>query len=377
LRRLNVSEKRKPEILAVVGARPNFMKIAPIWRELGKNGRFDTRLVHTGQHYDDNMSKVFFDDLKLPRPDVYMGVGSGAHGEQTGKVIMEFERVVDAERPDLVVVVGDVNSSMACTLAAVKMGVPVAHVEAGLRSFDRTMPEEINRIVTDILSEILLTHSPEAERNLVKEGVDPKKICFVGNVMIDSLLFYMPAAEKSIVHNTLALEPGAYGLVTLHRPTNVDDPAQLTSILDALSTIGERCPLVFPVHPRTRKVIEDNKLSVPADRLRLLDPIGYLDFLKLMKYSAIVLTDSGGIQEETTALGIPCVTIRENTERPITTQIGTNVLAGTGRDSIVDNTLRLLRDGVKDSRVPDLWDGRAAERIVTVFERYCSDARLL
>jgi len=372
-----MTKTNKPKIVAVVGARPNFMKIAPIWRALEKNGRFETRLVHTGQHYDDNMSKVFFDDLQLPRPDVYLGVGSGAHGEQTGKVIIEFERVVAEEKPDLVVVVGDVNSTMAATLAAVKMDVPVAHVEAGLRSFDRTMPEEINRTVTDILAEILLTHSPEAEKNLVNEGVDPSNIHFVGNVMIDSLLFYMPEAERSNALDTMSLQPGTYGLVTLHRPSNVDEPAQLSSILDAFSTIGQRCPLVFPVHPRTRNVIQSNKLNIPADRLRLIDPIGYLDFLKLMKYSSIVLTDSGGIQEETTALGIPCVTIRENTERPVTTQIGTNVLSGTDRDRIVEDTLRLLRDGGKGSRVPDLWDGHAAERIVGVFEKFFSDAGLL
>jgi UDP-N-acetylglucosamine 2-epimerase (non-hydrolysing) len=372
-----MTSTRKPKILAVVGARPNFMKVAPIWRELERNGRFETRLVHTGQHYDDNMSKVFFDDLRLPRPDVYLGVGSGAHGEQTGKVMIEFEQVVDNERPDLVVVVGDVNSTMACTLVAVKMDVPVAHVEAGLRSFDRDMPEEINRMVTDILAVMLLTHSPEAEENLVREGVDRSKIHFVGNVMIDSLHFYMSEAEKSTVHDDLSLQPSAYGLVTLHRPSNVDDPAQLASILDALTTIGAECPLVFPVHPRTRKVIETNKLEIHADRLRLLDPIGYLDFLKLMKYSSIILTDSGGIQEETTALEIPCVTIRDNTERPITIQIGTNVLAGADRDRIVEEALRMLRDGVKDCRVPELWDGRAAERIVGVFERFFSDAGML
>jgi UDP-N-acetylglucosamine 2-epimerase (non-hydrolysing) len=362
----------KPKIIAVVGARPNFMKVAPIWRVLEGDDRFAKMLVHTGQHYDDNMSKVFFDDLRLPRPDVYMGVGSGSHGQQTGKIMVEFERVVADESPDLVVVVGDVNSTMACTLVAVKMGVPVAHVEAGLRSFDREMPEEINRMVTDILAEILLTHSPEAETNLINEGVSRDKVHFVGNVMIDSLMFYMPEAEKSDVHQTLSLEPHGYGLVTLHRPSNVDDPRQLSSILDALATVGDQKPLVFPVHPRTRKVFEDNRLEVSPDRLRLIDPIGYLDFLKLMNYSSIVLTDSGGIQEETTALEIPCVTIRENTERPVTIDIGTNVLAGSDRDRIVEEALRLLRDGAKGSRVPDLWDGRAAERIVGVFEDFFS-----
>jgi UDP-N-acetylglucosamine 2-epimerase (non-hydrolysing) len=369
-----MTPRKKPKIVAVVGARPNFMKVAPIWRALEKHGGFDAALVHTGQHYDDNMSKVFFDDLRLPRPDVYLGVGSGSHAEQTGTVMIQFEGVVRDENPDLVVVVGDVNSTMACTLVAVKLGVPVAHVEAGLRSFDRAMPEEINRMVTDILSRLLLTHSPEAEQNLVREGVDREKIHFVGNVMIDSLFFYLPDAEKSNIHSALSLEPGGYGLVTLHRPSNVDDPAQLTALLGGLARIGGEKPLVFPVHPRTRNVIKNNRIHIPPDRIRLLDPVGYLDFLKLMKYSCIVLTDSGGIQEETTALEIPCVTIRENTERPITIEIGTNVLAGTDAEAIVDEGLRLLRDGAGDSRVPDLWDGSAAERIVGVFEEYFSDA---
>ena len=365
-----MSNKTKPRVLAVVGARPNFMKVAPIWRALENHGGFEQRLIHTGQHYDDNMSKVFFDDLRLPRPDVYMGVGSASHGAMTGKVMIEFEQIVTDWRPDLVVVVGDVNSTMACTLVSVKMGIPVAHVEAGLRSFDREMPEEINRMVTDILADLLLTHSPEAEPNLVREGVSSEKIHFVGNVMIDSLMFYMPEAEKSSIHETLSLEPGKYGLVTLHRPSNVDDPAQLTPIFDALATIGADRQLIFPVHPRTRKVLENNKIKISTDRLRLVDPIGYLDFLKLMKYSSIVLTDSGGIQEETTALEIPCVTIRENTERPVTVYTGTNVLAGTDRDRIVEAALQSLGDGVKGSRVPDLWDGKAAERIVGVFENY-------
>jgi UDP-N-acetylglucosamine 2-epimerase (non-hydrolysing) len=350
------------------------MKVAPIWRALEKDGRYELALVHTGQHYDDNMSKVFFDDLRLPRPDVYLGVGSGSHAGQTAKVMTQFEGVVDGRRPDLVVVVGDVNSTMACTLVAVKLGVPVAHVEAGLRSFDRTMPEEINRMVTDILSTLLLTHSPEADHNLQNEGVDPARIHFVGNVMIDSLFYYMPDAEKSDIHDVLSLDPGGYGLVTLHRPSNVDDPAQLSAILGALVRIGREKPLVFPVHPRTRNVIESNGLQVSSDCVRLLDPVGYLDFLKLMKYSSIVLTDSGGIQEETTALEIPCVTIRENTERPVTITTGTNVLAGTDAADVESEAKRLLRDGVAGRRVPELWDGHAAERIAGVFEEFFSGA---
>jgi UDP-N-acetylglucosamine 2-epimerase (non-hydrolysing) len=359
---------KQPRILAVVGARPNFMKVAPIWRELRSRGRCHLTLVHTGQHYDDNMSRVFFDDLQLPRPDVYMGVGSASHAVQTARIMEAFERVLQDAAPDLVVVVGDVNSTMACTLVAVKLGVAVAHVEAGLRSFDRAMPEEINRMVTDILADHLFTTSPEAESNLLREGVDAGKIHFVGNVMIDSLRFYADAAERSTILEDLGLARGGYGLVTLHRPSNVDDPAVFGPIMEALSAVGGERPLLFPVHPRTRKIIDSMGLDVPADRIRLIDPVGYLDFLQMMTYSCIVLTDSGGIQEETTALGIPCLTIRENTERPITVEIGTNTLVGVDRDRIVAEARRVLRDGVPSSRVPDLWDGKAASRIADIIE---------
>jgi len=367
---MSKTDPGKPTILSVVGARPNFMKAAPVTRALERAGRYHLRLCHTGQHYDDNMSKVFFDDLRLPRPDIHLGVGSGLHGEQTGRVMIAFEQVLLAERPDLVIVVGDVNSTMACTLVSVKAGVPVAHVEAGLRSFDRTMPEEINRMVTDILCDLLFTTSPEAETNLLREGVDADKIHFVGNVMIDSLHFYAEAAERSTVLEQMGLSPRAYGLVTLHRPSNVDDPAVLGRIVDALSAIGESRPLLFPVHPRTRKVLAEGGLRVAPDRVRLVDPIGYLDFMKLMRYSSIVLTDSGGIQEETTALGIPCLTIRENTERPVTVEVGTNVLVGMDRDRIVDEATRILGQGATTGRVPDLWDGRAAERIAAVIAEF-------
>jgi UDP-N-acetylglucosamine 2-epimerase (non-hydrolysing) len=272
------------------------MKVAPVWRALDALERFHITLVHTGQHYDDNMSKVFFDDLKLPRPDVHMGVGSGSHAEQTARVMLAFEPVMKDADPDLVVVVGDVNSTMACTLVAVKLDVPTAHVEAGLRSFDRTMPEEINRMVTDVLCDLLFTTSPEARDNLLREGVDDRKIHFVGNVMIDSLRFYADAAEKSSVLETMGLTRGGYGLVTLHRPSNVDEPFQLTRLVAVLSEIGGECPLVFPVHPRTRHVMERAGIAVPSDRIRLVDPVGYLDFMKLMRYSKVVLTDSVGIQ---------------------------------------------------------------------------------
>ncbi len=356
-------------VIAMVGARPNYMKVAPIWRELDKNNRVQKSLVHTGQHYDRNMSKVFFDDLRLPQPDVYLGVGSGSHGAQTGKVMHEMEKVFAGDKPDLVIVVGDVNSTMAGALVAVKMGIPVAHVEAGLRSFDRTMPEEINRMVTDIVAELLFTTERNAEKNLLREGVEKGKIHFVGNVMIDSLDFYRPIAERSRILDTLSLEPGRYGLVTLHRPANVDRPEILESILGALIELGSECPLVFPAHPRTQKVLKDNKLKVPPEKIRILDPIGYLDFVKLMMYSRIVLTDSGGIQEETTVLGIPCLTIRENTERPITTEIGTNRLVGVSAQRILEEGKRALEEP-QSGTIPELWDGKASQRIVRVIDEY-------
>ena len=357
------------EVIAVVGARPNYMKVAPIWRELDGRRNVSAKLVHTGQHYDENMSKIFFDDLKLPRPDVYLGVGSGSHGAQTAKVMIELEKVFTAGRPDVLIVVGDVNSTMAGALVAVKMGIPVAHVEAGLRSFDRRMPEEINRMVTDTISDILFTTEAAAEANLLKEGVDRSKIHFVGNVMIDSLDYYRPLAERSPVLDDLSLRSGEYGLVTLHRPSNVDDPETLQHILGALIELGGECPLVFPAHPRTRKMITDNKLSVPSDRIKILDPTGYLDFVKLMMYSRIVLTDSGGIQEETTVLGIPCLTIRENTERPITTEIGTNRLVGVSAQRILEEGKRALEEP-RSGTIPELWDGKASQRIVRVIDEY-------
>lgn len=360
----------KPRILLVAAARPNFMKVAPVWRALDATHEFKITLVHTGQHYDDNMSKVFFDDLRLPRPDVHMGVGSGSHAEQTARVMLAFEPVLKDADPDLVVVVGDVNSTMACTLVSVKLDVPTAHIEAGLRSFDRTMPEEINRMVTDILCDLLFTTSPEARDNLLREGVDERKIHFVGNVMIDSLRFYAAAAEKSGILETLGLEKHRYGLVTLHRPSNVDDAFQLVRLVRVLTDIGAECPLVFPVHPRTRHVMERAGIEVQGDRMRLVDPVGYLDFMKLMQYSRVVLTDSGGIQEETTALGIPCLTIRDNTERPVTVTEGTNRLVGTDPARIVAECQDVLRHGVRNARVPELWDGNAAPRITQVISRF-------
>jgi UDP-N-acetylglucosamine 2-epimerase (non-hydrolysing) len=346
------------------------MKVAPIWREFGKHERFSKVLLHTGQHYDDNMSKIFFEDLRLPKPDIYLGIGSGSHAEQTAAVMIEFEKSLDSEKPDLVMVVGDVNSTMACTLVAIKKGIAVAHVEAGLRSFDRSMPEEINRMVTDILAHLLFTTCREAEGNLIREGVDPNKIHFVGNVMIDSLHYYGAMAESSPILERLGVDEKSYGLVTIHRPSNVDDLSTLRGIFEALHILGKECPLIFPVHPRTKKMMGDAGLEVEGENVRFIDPIGYLDFLKLMKYAKLLLTDSGGIQEETTALGIPCLTIRENTERPITIEIGTNRLVGMDKDRIVDEGRKVLSSGVEGSKIPELWDGKASTRIIEVLEAY-------
>jgi len=357
--------------VVIVGARPNFMKAAPLIREFRKRPRMHTLLVHTGQHYDENMSRVFFEDLELPEPDIHLGVGSGSHAEQTGKVMVAFEGVVSRERPDLIIVVGDVNSTLACSLVGAKALVPVAHVEAGLRSFDLAMPEEINRMVTDILSKFCFTTSPEAETNLLREGVDPGRIFFVGNIMIDSLLFYLERAERSHIVEELGVTHGGYVLVTLHRPSNVDESGVFTGIMGALADVARQIPVVFPVHPRTRKMIESARcaFAIP-ESLKLIEPLGYLDFIKAMRHARIVITDSGGIQEETTVLGIPCITVRENTERPITIDMGTNVLVGADPEKIRGEAARILNGAARAHRVPPLWDGKTAGRIADIIERH-------
>jgi UDP-N-acetylglucosamine 2-epimerase (non-hydrolysing) len=364
------------KVLNVVGARPNFMKMAPLVRALGRRGVSQT-LVHTGQHYDDNMSRVFFDDLGLPRPDIHLEVGSGTHAEQTAAVMVAFEPVCERERPDLVVVVGDVNSTLACTVVAAKLGVPVAHVEAGLRSFDMSMPEEVNRIVTDRLAELLLTPSPDGDRNLLAEGVAPERIHRVGNVMIDSLVDSLRRAEGSDVLERLDLAAGAYGVLTLHRPSNVDRAPTLRGILAAVERVSRELPIVFSCHPRTAARLTgiDVPLLRDRERFRVLEPLGYLDFLRLLSSCRLALTDSGGLQEETTYLGIPCVTIRENTERPVTLEQGTNTLAGTDPRRIEGAALAALAGPRDGARIPDLWDGRAAERIAEVFVGWSSARR--
>jgi len=356
------------QVLAVAGARPNFMKIAPLLRELHLRERFAARLIHTGQHYDDAMSADFFRDLGIPEPDANLGVGSGSHGEQTALVLREVERELMDRRPDVVVVVGDVNSTLAATLAAVKLHIPVAHVEAGLRSGDRSMPEEINRLMTDTVCDWLFTTEPAAEQNLRNEGVAADRIHFVGNVMIDTLLANAERARDLAVPARLGLPPRGYAAVTLHRPSNVDDPERLRELIAILEQLHRRLPVVFPVHPRTATAIAQLALEEPP-AFRTLEPMGYLEFLGLVADARLVLTDSGGLQEETTALGIPCLTLRDSTERPITVEQGTNTIVGLDPDLLQREIDQLLAGHSKAGRIPERWDGRAAERIVDVLER--------
>jgi UDP-N-acetylglucosamine 2-epimerase (non-hydrolysing) len=352
-------------IVHVVGARPNYMKVAPLIDSLRSADGFHQILVNTGQHYDDMMARAFIRDLELPTPDYDLGVGSASHAVQTARVMVEFEKVCLAERPDLVVVVGDVNSTMAATLVAAKLLIPVAHVEAGLRSRDRTMPEEINRIVTDRLSEILLTPSPDANDNLLAEGVPKDRIYLVGNIMIDSLMRHLPFARLERIRDRIPVKEGCYAVLTLHRPSNVDAPGAFERILGAVRTIAERMPVIFPVHPRTRQRLNDHGHELTQPQILVTEPLGYLDFLSLTAHARLILTDSGGLQEESTALGIPCLTLRENTERPITVTHGTNQVVGTERDAILAGYNRALA-AVDRPPKPDLWDGRTAGRIAHV-----------
>jgi len=358
------------KILHVFGARPNFMKVAPVLARLRKHAQVRQVLVHTGQHYDVKMSDVFFQDLGMPDPDVHLGVGSGSHAQQTAKVMTEIEPVLEREKPDVVVVAGDVNSTIAVALVAAKMGIRIAHVEAGLRSFDRGMPEEINRILTDRLSDLIFTPSPDGDENLRREGIDASRVHFVGNVMIDSLRAALPRARESRIHARLELSGGAYALATLHRPANVDDPGALSRLLSALGQVAAQIPVVFPIHPRTRARLP---AGFESKGLKLVEPLGYLDFLALTAAARLVLTDSGGIQEETTALGVPCLTLRENTERPVTVTVGTNQLVGTDPAKAVAAAREVLAGRGKKGRIPDLWDGHAADRVADVLVKFCDE----
>ena len=370
-------------ILNVVGARPNFIKIAPLMKQMAAHAAISPLLVHTGQHYDASMATQFFHDLQLPQPDLSLEVGSGSHAFQTAEVMKRLEPILENMRPDVVLVVGDVNSTLAAALTAVKLSIPVAHVEAGLRSFDRAMPEEINRLLTDAVSDYLFVTETSARTNLLREGIAPEKIHFVGNVMIDSLEQYRRLWERSTIHERLGVRNGGYGVVTLHRPSNVDDGAALQSLIEALAVVARQIPLLFPIHPRTRKRLETQGLasvvrmdagSVPTKGIWGLDPLGYLDFMALVAGARLVLTDSGGLQEETTALGVPCLTLRESTERPVTVTHGTNRVVGTSPRSIVEEAFRVLERRPEAVAPPPFWDGRAAERIVTILVDRVSNA---
>jgi UDP-N-acetylglucosamine 2-epimerase (non-hydrolysing) len=378
------------KVINVVGARPNFMKISPIIREMEKIPAMGWLLVHTGQHYDVEMSEAFFQELVIPKPDINLEVGSGSHARQTGQIMMAFEGVCLKEKPDLVLVVGDVNSTIACSLVASKLHIPVAHVEAGLRSFDRRMPEEINRMVTDILSTYLFTTCEEANQNLLREGVAPEKIFLVGDVMIDTLYTHLESIRKMDIWRRLGLKREEYAVLTLHRPANVDDPEVLQEIISGLDEISRRLPIMFPIHPRTKKAVRrfgyegsfrfldvEPALAggshkngvVMGPGIWCCDPLGYLDFQNLVVHSKFVMTDSGGIQEETTVLGIPCLTLRDTTERPVTITLGTNLLLGHDKSRIVEEAMKILRGEGKGGQSPPLWDGRASERIVGILAR--------
>jgi UDP-N-acetylglucosamine 2-epimerase (non-hydrolysing) len=362
----------QPLLHLVAGARPNFMKIAPIVRALRADGRLAWKLVHTGQHYDREMNEVFFEELGIPPPDVRLGAGGGTHAEQSARIMLAYEALCSSERPDAVVVVGDVNSTLACSIVAKKLGIRVAHVEAGLRSGDRAMPEEINRLVTDAISDWFFVTEPSGREHLLREGQPRERVHEVGHVMVDNLLYQaaqLASADTSDYETSAVKRRHArYGVVTLHRPSNVDQPESLARVATILRTIGEELPLVFPVHPRTRANLAQHGIDL-GPRVELMGPQPYMAFLHLWKDAVLVLTDSGGLQEETTALGVPCVTVRDNTERPITVEEGTNVLAGTAPEGVIAAAREVLAGRGKRGRRPALWDGRAAERIVEVLAR--------
>ena len=354
------------KIISIVGARPNFMKVAPIHKAFQKYNKSVKHLIcHTGQHYDKKMSKIFFEDLEMPKPDFYLGVGSGSHAQQTANVMIEFEKVLLTEKPDLIIVVGDVNSTVACSLVASKLNIKVAHVEAGLRSFDRSMPEEINRLLTDAISDYLFVTENSGLVNLEHEGISQDKVHFVGNVMIDSLIQYLPKAEQSSALKTYGLTPSKYLLFTLHRPANVDSKEFLKDLMELFQNLSAERKIIFPVHPRTKKNLEDAgyKNNPPMADIILTEPIGYIDFLSLTKNAELIITDSGGIQEESTYLGIQCITVRNNTERPVTVEQGTNQLIGTDLKKVEKAAMKILNGNIKSGSVPELWDGKTAERI--------------
>ncbi len=361
-------------VVLIAGARPNFVKIAPLKRALSGRRGMEVLVVHTGQHYDDEMSAAFFRDLEMEEPERNLGVGSGSHAVQTAGVMTSFDAFLDEVATDMVVVVGDVNSTVACSLTAVKRGIPVAHVEAGLRSFDWEMPEEINRLVTDRLSSLLFTPSRDGDENLKREGRPAEAIHFVGNVMVDTLLRFREKAAASTVLDRLGVVAGEYAVLTLHRPGNVDTRETFAGLLDAFAGIAGRIPVVYPMHPRSSRTLNEAGLLERAEAisgLMMTGPLGYLDFIELEARARFVMTDSGGVQEETTVLGVPCLTLRPNTERPVTITEGTNTLVGTNSDAITKAAIGILGEGYKPSgRLPELWDGHASERIADIIESY-------
>jgi UDP-N-acetylglucosamine 2-epimerase (non-hydrolysing) len=358
------------KIISVVGARPNFMKVAPLHREfINCKDKIEHLICHTGQHYDENMSKIFFEDLELPKPNFYLGVGSGSHAEQTGQIMIRFERILLKEKPDLVIVVGDVNSTIACSLTASKLNIKTAHVEAGLRSFDREMPEELNRLLTDQISDFLFVTEKSGIENLKSEGIPEEKIFFVGNVMIDSLIYFLDKAKFFNILKKSDLDPLNYVLVTLHRPSNVDSELRLKDIVKMLNTVSQQRKIIFPIHPRTRKNLESFSLIGNLNsKVILSEPIGYLDFLALLRNAELVITDSGGIQEETTYLGIQCITVRKTTERPVTVEIGTNQLVGDDFSKAEKTAYEILSGNRKEGEIPELWDGKTADRIAQILK---------
>ncbi len=357
-------------VYIVAGARPNFMKIAPIIDEL-KNSNIEYKLIHTGQHYDNNMSKVFFDELGIPEPNIYLNVGSGTHASQTAKIMIEFEKVILKEEPSLVVVVGDVNSTLACALVAKKRGIKIAHVEAGLRSFDQTMPEEINRLLTDQISDFLFITERSAELNLIKEGIDKKKIFFVGNIMIDTLIKNLERARQINYHEKYNLNKKGFALITLHRPSNVDNKENLLKIIKIINYLQEKIKVFFPIHPRTKKNIKKFNLEKVLKNLNLIltEPVGYLEFLNLMENSRLILTDSGGIQEEASFLKIPVLTLRDSTERPITVEKGTNTIVERDYEIATKYINKVLSNSYKKGEDIEKWDGKTAERIVSILKQ--------
>lgn len=359
------------KIISVVGARPNFIKIAPVHKAFQKYRDSITHLIcHTGQHFDEKMSKIFFDELQMPKPHFYLGIGGGSHAEQTARIMVEFEKIVIEQKPDLVIVPGDVNSTIAASLVASKLHIPIAHVESGLRSFDRNMPEEINRVLTDHISDYLFVTEKSGITNLKEEGIDDSKVYFTGNVMIDSLVNFLPVINNSNILEQLDLEPQNYVLATFHRPSNVDSEKSLVELVDAVNQISAERKVVFPIHPRTMNNLKKyNLYDKLSNKVNIQGPIGYIDFLALSKNAELVVTDSGGIQEETTFLGVQCITVRDNTERPITSEIGTNHMIGTNFNKVVNSAKDILNGNIKNGIVPELWDGKASLRIAKIINK--------